>query len=329
MDLVSVIVPVYNAEAYIEKNIKSILNQTYQSLEIIIINDGSNDQTVHILKKYICDKRIKIINQENHGVSYSRNIGLNFATGKYIFFIDADDFISEYTIEMLMLNIKNYQADISCCGHMLERPQGNVAIHGTNKLMIMNKEEGIIELIKGSAIEPGVWSKLYKKCILTDLKFNENIKINEDYLFNMYAFNNSKIIVFEDKPLYHYVLHKNSATTSTKSLYKIKDCIYVSEQLDSNFPNDNKLVKDKIRERKLLSYLDYYNEIISDDCKNSKQLKSSIREKIRLNSNEYRFLNLNLKSMFFYYGIAYCPCVYKCLYLLIKKIKKDKRLYKI
>lgn len=329
MKTVSVIVPVYNAEKYIDKNIKSILNQTYQNLEVIVINDGSTDKTLDILKKYSYDDRLKIINQKNHGVSHARNIGIDFSTGMYIYFVDSDDYLSECTIEILMSNINRYNADISCCGHLLERPQGNIAIYGTNKLLIMNKEEAILELLKGDKIEPGVWSKLYKKSVLEDLKFDESIKINEDYLFNMYAFNNANTIVFEDKPLYHYVLHSNSATTSTINLFKVKDCMYAAEQLDDKFPSKSKLVKNKIKEKKFLSYLGYYNEIIDDNSTASRMLKKSIRKKIINNKCEYRLLKLDLKSIFFYYGILYCPRTYKYLFLFLKKIKKDNRVYKI
>ena len=117
MDKISVIVPVYNVEKYIEKSIISIINQSYTDIEIIVVNDGSTDDSIKIcelLSKK--DSRISIYNKENGGLSSARNFGMNFATGKYVIFIDSDDYIDKDMLAELYGNITKYDADVSVCG---------------------------------------------------------------------------------------------------------------------------------------------------------------------------------------------------------------------
>lgn len=114
--LVSIIIPAYNAYLHIDNCIHSIVNQTYNDLEIIIINDGSTDKTLDLLNKWrVLDKRIKVLNQENSGVSNSRNIGIKISTGDYLAFVDSDDTISKYYIEFLIKSKLENSCDLSIC----------------------------------------------------------------------------------------------------------------------------------------------------------------------------------------------------------------------
>ena len=115
-DLISVVVPVYNVEKYLKKSIESIINQTYKNLEIIIIDDGSSDDSYNVCKKYKeIDSRIILIHTENKGVSHARNLGLSKANGKYLIFIDSDDYIEDNMIEILYTNLKKTKSDLSIC----------------------------------------------------------------------------------------------------------------------------------------------------------------------------------------------------------------------
>lgn len=126
---VSIIVPVYNTEAYLERCLKSLVNQTLKDIEIICIDDGSKDNSVAILKKYSqLDKRIKIIEQENLGVSVARNNGLKLATGEYIGFVDSNDWIDLDFYEKLYNAAKKYDADISACGIKRLHINGNIIL---------------------------------------------------------------------------------------------------------------------------------------------------------------------------------------------------------
>ena len=156
-DLISVVVPAYNIENYIERCIKSILNQTYSNIEVIIVDDGSTDNTGSIIDKYaLKDHRVIPLHKENGGVSSARMEGIDRAKGEWIGFVDGDDVIEENMYEVLLNNAIEYNADISHCGYQMVFPDGHVDYYyGTKKISEQNKRQGLIDLIKGDFIEPG------------------------------------------------------------------------------------------------------------------------------------------------------------------------------
>lgn len=177
---VSVIIPVYNSEAYIEKCINSVLKQTYDNYEIIVINDGSKDASGEIIeniKKEHPDK-IKYINQENIGVAKTRNNGINIASGEYIAFIDNDDYIESDYLETLVNNSKDGQCDIVVCGYRRPNENGKII-----KELYVNEEKWSWLLITAP------WAKIYKTSYLRDnnLKFLDN-NIGEDVYLNLQAY---------------------------------------------------------------------------------------------------------------------------------------------
>ena len=111
---ISVIIPVYNVEKYIRECVESVLNQTLKDIEIIAVNDGSRDNSIKIIEEYLSDARLRIINKENGGASFARNIGMKAARGEYIYFIDSDDFIEEDVLEILYRNSESEKMDIVC-----------------------------------------------------------------------------------------------------------------------------------------------------------------------------------------------------------------------
>ena len=187
--LVSIIIPIYNAEEYIEECIKSIITQTYKNIEIILINDGSRDNSINICKEYLKkDKRIIIINQLNKGVSTARNSGITIAKGEYITFIDADDTIEKEHINHLVNTIKKTKTDLSICGiQRTYKKEKNISTNILTETIILDKKNTYKEMLLNQDISGYVWNKLYKKEILNQMKqnyFNESISIAEDYEFN-------------------------------------------------------------------------------------------------------------------------------------------------
>lgn len=231
--LISVIVPAYNIEKYIGRCIESILNQTYRDLEIIIVDDGSTDQTGNIIDLYAAnDGRIKSIHKENGGVSSARLKGIEASSGSYVGFVDGDDYIEPEMFEKLLNNALHYQADISHCGYKMVFPDGHENLYyGTGKVVEQNHDIGLIDLIKGDYIDPGLWNKLYKREVVSGLErsaiWDEKIKINEDLLMNYIFFSHAEKTVYEDKVYYHYILRKGSAATSKQKRYKIQDPLTV------------------------------------------------------------------------------------------------------
>lgn len=214
--LVSIIIPVYNVEKYLEKCIESMTNQSYKKLEIVLIDDGSTDQSVQICDKYAKkDKRIKVFHLENHGVSYARNYGLDLANGDYIGFVDSDDEIEEDMIQILVEHMEKEHCDISICGvRNLEEQKDKIRKEEKSKIWKLSKKELLYELMYMKHIPTCVWNKLFKKEVIKDIRFNEKRTISEDYefLFDVIQKNKELRICYDSKKLYNWYSRKNSAT---------------------------------------------------------------------------------------------------------------------
>lgn len=229
---VSIIIPIYNMEKYLEKCIESIINQSYSNLEIILVNDGSKDDSLKICEKYRkIDKRVKVIDKQNGGVSSARNIGLNNSTGEWINFMDPDDWAEKDMIEFLITNAKKNNAEIvqgNCYYNIGNKQKERKAINPN--LIIRDKDK--IELFQLDIISTiyeerdnnvslgpirGVWGKLYKKEVLDNLRFNNELYAFEDGVFNLYAFEKANRIILTNKYLYHYRKNLKSACNAYKS----------------------------------------------------------------------------------------------------------------
>ena len=185
-NLISVIVPVYNLENYIERCLASIQSQTYSNIEIIVVDDGSIDSSWNVINRIAKeDNRIIPIHKENGGVSSARMLGLANANGEWIGFVDGDDEIEEDMYEVLINNAFEYDADISHCGYKMIFNDGRItSFYDTKVKKIQDNTTGVIDLLEGDLIEPGLWNKLYKKSLFEDIELDTNIKINEDLLLN-------------------------------------------------------------------------------------------------------------------------------------------------
>lgn len=243
---ISVIVPVYNIENYIEKTVESIRNQTYKNLEIILVDDGSSDNSGRILDK-IADKdsRIQVIHQENGGVTSARIAGIKMATGEWIGFVDGDDFIEPSMYDILLKNAIQHKADISHCGYQMVFPSRVDYYHNSKKMVVQNHETGLYDILSGDYVEPGLWNKLYKAFIVKNVidqnLVDSNIKINEDLLMNYYFFKLSNTSVYYDICPYHYVLRKGSAATSKVNEHKLYDPIKVQKIILDDVRNNKDL----------------------------------------------------------------------------------------
>lgn len=232
---ISVIVPVYCLEDYIGKTLESILVQTYQNLEILVVDDGSTDNSWTVIKDYAAwDKRIVPIHQENGGVTSARLNGVAHATGEWIGFVDGDDQIEPDMYGFLLNNALKYGADISHCGYQMIFDDGRVHyFHNTGCLVKQDRTTGLKDLLDGSLVEPGLCNKLFHKTLFHSLLHTDvmprDIKINEDLLMNYYLFSQAKLSVFEDQCKYHYIVRKTSASRLRLNKHKIYDPIRVKQ----------------------------------------------------------------------------------------------------
>lgn len=230
-EMISVIIPIYKVEEYLPECLDSVVNQTYRNLEIILMDDASPDSCGEICDRYAAkDQRIKVIHKaKNGGQAAARNTGMDIASGKYLFFIDSDDWLAEDALEKLYDGLKRYQADCSvgACVNVLEGKNGEKNIcHAEQKGVKCQTAGEAMEhvLLAGSA----AWNRLYKKEMLEDLHFPLG-RINDDESFILRAYERMEKIVFFDCETYFYRKRANSITTSAFSV-KMVDCFYNSRE---------------------------------------------------------------------------------------------------
>ena len=212
--LVSVIIPVYQVEKYLDKCIASVVNQTYTNLEIILVDDGSSDNCPAICDRWQAkDSRIKVIHQENGGLSHARNEGLKIATGEFIGFVDSDDWIEPNMVELLLMALLETDAEIAVGGIKAFTEASEAIVYTQSKSTeskIYSTEEALkrLLLLKGFMCS-GVWNKLYKRAVLSDVNFPEG-KLHEDVLWTTQVIGNSQKVVCINNKLYHYLQRPDS-----------------------------------------------------------------------------------------------------------------------
>lgn len=230
---ISVVVPVYNVEKYLSKTLDSIINQTYQNLEIILVNDGSVDGSGKICDEYAyIDSRIKVIHKENGGVSRARNEGLRVSTGDYIGFVDSDDMISPDMYENLYQDLINSNADISVCNQTRvfgdERKLDREGVDSG----CMSRDEAICNMLLGKKFQGGPCNKLFKASLIKDIEFDTDIFVGEDLLFVTKAMLESERVYFNSESFYDYIIREGSACKSYFSEKHYTDHISRTRILD-------------------------------------------------------------------------------------------------
>lgn len=237
-DLISVIIPVYMVEDYLDKCIKSVTEQSYTNLEIIIINDGSKDGSSKIIDDYsLRDSRIISIKQSNQGLSSARNRGLEIATGKFLMFVDSDDWIEKNCIKYLYDKLNEYDLDISACAARCINELSNEShIWCQSGHKIFDSEFAIKNLLTTQkyCIDP-VQQKLYKSSLFKNLRFEVG-RHHEDTFITTKLLGESKKSGYFDEPLYNYLIRNNSIGNTTYSIKQF-DKIYAFLSLEVYISN--------------------------------------------------------------------------------------------
>jgi len=254
--LVSIIVPIYKVENYLEKCLESIIAQTYNNLQIILIDDGSPDSCGEICDEYaLKDSRIIVIHQKNMGLSAARNAGFEKVLGKYIGFVDSDDYIANDMYESLVNAIEKYDTDISMCSYykvdnnVVSKPE-----YPEIKDRIYTKNEALKELLIDHKIQNYVWNKLYRKELFSNVSFPEG-KEFEDIATIFYIFEKINSIVKINKTQYFYVTRPESIVNdvSRKRInnyleFSIERYLYINKKYpELKIYNDYKLVGTTVR----------------------------------------------------------------------------------
>lgn len=238
-ELVSIIVPVYNVEKYLEKCLESIINQTYKNLEIICIDDGSPDNSIDILNKFSeKDPRIKIIRQKNRGLSGARNTGINISKGKYITFVDSDDWIENNMVELLVKKMEIEDLELVICGrnHIINGEVKAIKLDKIEKILmdrILSGKEYFLEIIsKTNLFTASAYNKLYllEKIKKENLIFPEG-RLYEDLLFVFKYLYFSKKVNIVNKELYNYFINREGAITNKINTRDIIDINYTYKEI--------------------------------------------------------------------------------------------------
>lgn len=322
-DLISVIIPVYNVEKYLDKCINSVVNQTYKNLEIILVDDGSTDNSSRICDDWAeKDNRIKVIHKENGGVSSARNAALKIISGKYFAFIDGDDYIDRDMYSALYACAASTDFDIVFCGMCGVDEEDNVLYTQPMNYDEIYDNQILIKFFNGEFLF-SIWNKLYKTEILASniLFFNEELGYGEDYIFNYHYIKHSKSAAAIDGIYYKYLRNRTDSATysfstgffncwkNTKTVMNNEsDNQETCSMLLTQYTNDLLTVAKNICTRKDGNkYTDYYFEI-ADEIKNNYSLIMSAENIAKIKRLVLRAIRLN-------------PVLTKMIISLIYKLK--------
>lgn len=342
MAKVSIIVPVYNVEQYLHRGIESLLNQTLKDIEIILIDDGSKDNSGRICEEYSkTDKRIKFVSKINGGVSSARNEGIRISTGEYVAFMDPDDWVEPDMYENMYNQAKSTNSDSAICNYYVD----NKDKYAINSMPIQaDLLEGdsinqllIRQMISGKDLESeyimgSVWRIIVKNEVLekNKIRFNTNIHLMEDFLFCIEVFLKSNKIFIDKNPYYHYIKNSNSAMTKYRaSIYDehktvfyelrdilIKNNLYKNMELQMNLRYINMHISSIVNEVNVSSTLNEFQKIINihNLCRD-KKLKSILSN---IDIKQYK-LRKKMSLMAIKYNISiYLYCYYNLVVRLSK-----------
>lgn len=283
-DLISVIVPVYNVQEYLTNCINSILNQSYKNIEIILVDDGSTDESSSICDSYIKkDNRIKVIHKANGGLSDARNIGIKSAKGKYITFVDSDDYLDENYVKALYILITENNSDIACCRMKKTDSLNDKIINKNEKISIYNSIDAIKEILYQRNIDNSAPSKIFKKDLFENILFPVGYAFEDlDTMYKLFLQANK--IVSTTNNYYLYYQRQGSILHTVKDK-TINDLLTIIDNMNKNLINYGEL-KAPLMARTLNANFYIYNRSTNKDIKeNSKKYIIENRKNVLKDSN--------------------------------------------
>jgi glycosyltransferase involved in cell wall biosynthesis len=297
MAKVSIIVPVYNAEKVLSHCIDSILNQSYKDFEVILINDGSRDGSIEILREYEkLDSRVMVIDNENNGVSETRNIGMIQAVGEYIQFVDSDDFIERDMLEKTIALMEKESSDIVMTGIFLDIEGKNgvdtsiQTFEGNISKDKKNIAQNVLERLNGTYINSPV-NKLYKRSLIIEnnISMNQNIDLGEDLIFNLDYLKYCNCVVFAKESYYHYCMKVEDNLTFKYRSDKLELMEVLFKKCKDYF-NESDLDKYEIKKLNALFIKWMYSCYIDLNNKNCNLSFKKKYKYIKLSIKKYRYI---------------------------------------
>ncbi len=293
-NLISIIVPFYNVEQYIDRCIKSLLSQTYQNIEILLVDDCSPDNTLEITKKYAeTDSRINILQYaKNIGLGGARNYGIQNANGEYVLFVDSDDYIEANTIEQLYEKAKDNNLCVLEANYLKESDSSTEVLpRRSNYTDIVSSGKKYWDSIP---IAPVVaWNKFYKLSFLRANNIQFKLRKFEDVAFTAEVFMNAKRVMNIDFPFYHYIVRENSIMTETTSVSHLEDAYALIKNMKVLFEGNKK--NEQMKKSYLYCYIGFFRLwcLFKDD----KQVKQHMKSKVMILFQKARILVLGSKKL--------------------------------
>lgn len=311
--IISIIIPVYNVEQYLEACMKSILNQTYQHIEVILVDDGATDLSGKMCDYYAAaDKRVKVIHKENGGLSDARNKGISQASGEYIMFVDSDDIVSLNFVEYLWDLLEETSADIAICDPVHCYPGKNCNFESEKLRKVFKPEEAIVEMLYQRSFLVAAWGKLYKKECFKDILFPYGM-LFEDSAIMYKVFDKTQKIVYGNAKLYGY-MHREGSITTKKFSKKDCDILIICDQLIEYMSSRSKRLQNAARSYQAAAAFRIYmnaprNGMFKVEIKKSQQLLKANRK--FLMQDPYIRKKMKMALLLYTFARPLMPIVYK------------------
>jgi len=263
---ISIIVPVYNVEKYLRKCVDSILNQTFKDFELILVDDGSPDNSGVICDEYAKkDSRVRVIHKKNGGLSDARNIGIDAAKGKYIGFIDSDDYIDQNMYKQLYDSLMKNNADLSICG-IFDVFDGRTPVKKSEKELLLNRDEATLLIFHGNEISVHAVNKLYKRKIFDNVRYPVG-KYHEDSYTIVDILDNCDTVAINSRQMYYY-FHRNESITSEDFSEKQFEFIDAWEKNERKVSGRSKEINDAARQRVCFANFLVLDKIVNANLEN-------------------------------------------------------------
>jgi len=306
--LISVIVPVYKVEPYLDKCVQSIVNQTYTNLEIILVDDGSPDNCPAMCDAWAeKDSRIRVIHKKNGGLSDARNAGMADASGKFIAFVDSDDWVERDYIEAMYRALKDTDADIAACDvrWVWEQNLPEPILSTEYPRRNVTREEALTELVENRGFRQVAWNKLYKKELLAGEQYPVG-RLHEDEFFTYRILDKAKRLVYVDAPLYNY-LQRSGSIMQTPSPRRALDAMDAYYERLLYFSKKDPAFAIRLKGEYCISCALFYHGFMKTDTPEAKRVKKHIRACRRRISVSVRELRqCSLKHQYYILGTRIC-----------------------
>lgn len=303
--LISVIVPIYNVEKYLQKCVDSIINQTYKNLEIILVDDGSPDNCPKMCDDYAkIDNRIKVVHKKNGGLSDARNAGMKVATGEYVSFIDSDDYVSLDFYETLLQTMIDNDSDIVECSVAKFYENGKFDEY-SDDLKVTNYEtvDALDGLISENPFKQHVWNKLYKSSVALDIQYAVG-KLNEDEFWTYQVFGKAKKVTRINQTMYYYFQRNGSIMGNSYNIRRIdalEGKVNRQAYIEKNFPTLTTKAKVDLYGSCMFAYQSVLKFMSGNDKKKACKIIKEYKKKCKLTTEEINSITDSSKK---YYKLA-------------------------